>query len=500
MILRKIFTLIFLSIFICCEKIDDQEEKPNIILIVADDLGWSDMSYMGSKYYETPNIDKLSESGMTFFNGYASSANCAPSRATMLTGKYHTGHGIYTVRNSDRGNKKTRKVIPIKTETILDLNYFVIPEMLKSEGYVTGHFGKWHMGPKGFYPEQSGFDVNIAGNENGGPGKGGYFSPYLNPMLGDGPEGEYLTDRIGDEAIKFIDENQKNRFFAYVPFYSVHTPIQSKKEYQEKYSKKSGDEYHNRSDYAGMIQSLDENIGKIVDKIKELNLLESTLIIFTSDNGGIRSISNQFPLRAGKGSYYEGGIKVPLIFSWKGKIKEKSESYDRISNIDFFPTIKKIIGHENEKLNLDGLDINPILRGGEIKKRSLFFHFPVYLEPYNVYKDNGTDPLFRTRPGSVIIKDNWKLHYYFEDNKLELYNIVEDVSESIDLSKKNEGKTKELFDELKIWWEFNNAPIPSEKNPEYDQKFVDSLNFLIQKKEIRGRINKNEKIEDKNPF
>ena len=152
MILRKIFTLIFLSIFICCEKIDDQEEKPNIILIVADDLGWSDMSYMGSKYYETPNIDKLSESGMTFFNGYASSANCAPSRATMLTGKYHTDHGIYTVRNSDRGNKKTRKVIPIKTETILDLNYFVIPEMLKSEGYVTGHFGKWHMGPKGFYP------------------------------------------------------------------------------------------------------------------------------------------------------------------------------------------------------------------------------------------------------------------------------------------------------------------------------------------------------------
>jgi arylsulfatase A-like enzyme len=455
---------------------------------MADDLGWTDLSFMGSNYYQTPNIDKLAKSGMIFYNAYAAAANCTPSRASMLTGKYTTEHQIYTVGNSDRGNRKTRKLIPIKNNTILDLDFFLIPEMLKIQGYTNGHFGKWHMGPKGFYPEQSGFDVNIGGYEKGAPGKGGYFSPYNNPKLSDGPEGEYLTDRIGNEVLKFIDDNQNQPFFAYVPFYSVHTPIQSKKEYQQKYSNKNGDENHNRPDYAGMIQSLDENVGKILNKIQELNLSEKTLIIFTSDNGGIRSISNQFPLRAGKGSYYEGGIKVPLIFSWKGKIKDKSESFERVSNIDFFPTIKKIVGNKNENLKLEGLDLNPIFEGKKLDKRALFFHFPIYLQPYNVQKDNGTDPLFRTRPGSVIIKDDWKLHHYFEDNSLELYNIKEDISESDDLSKKNQEKTTELFNELNSWRKQRNAPIPNQINSYYDKNFVDSLLLLIKNKKIKGRI------------
>ncbi len=485
--MRKILILIIISLFISCQTIENKNENPNIVLIVADDLGWTDVSYMGSKYYETPNIDKLSRSGMTFYNGYASAANCAPSRATMLSGRYNTHHGIYTVGASERGSEKTRKIIPIKNKTILDLKYFLIPEMLKNEGYVTGHFGKWHLGSQGFFPEQSGFDVNIGGNESGGPG--GYFSPYINPNLEDGPIGEYLTDRIGNEVVSFINYNQNEKFFAYVPFYSVHSPIQSKKEYQEKYSNKDGDNNHNRPDYAGMIKSLDENIGKILDTIEELNLSEKTLIIFTSDNGGIRAISNQFPLRAGKGSYYEGGIKVPLIFSWKGKIKEESESYERVSNIDFFPTIKKIIGHENKNLHLDGLDLNPIFKGKTFENRTLFYHFPIYLQAYNVHLDNGTDPLFRTRPGSVIIKDNWKLHHYFEDGKIELYNIEEDISESTDLSKTNLEKTKELYHDLNKWREVNNAPIPLENNPNYNQKFVDSLNFLIINKNITGKVN-----------
>ena len=486
--MKKILTLIFLTTFIFCQTIDYKEEKPNIVLIMADDLGWTDLSFMGSNYYQTPNIDKLAKSGMIFYNAYAAAANCAPSRASMLTGKYTTEHQIYTVGNSDRGNRKTRKLIPIKNNTILDLDFFLIPEMLKIQGYTNGHFGKWHMGPKGFYPEQSGFDVNIGGYEKGAPGKGGYFSPYNNPKLSDGPEGEYLTDRIGDEVLKFIDDNQNQPFFAYVPFYSVHTPIQSKKEYQQKYSNKNGDENHNRPDYAGMIQSLDENVGKILNKIQELNLSEKTLIIFTSDNGGIRSISNQFPLRAGKGSYYEGGIKVPLIFSWKGKIKDKSESFERVSNIDFFLTIKKIVGNKNENLKLEGLDLNPIFEGKKLDKRALFFHFPIYLQPYNVQKDNGTDPLFRTRPGSVIIKDDWKLHHYFEDNSLELYNIKEDISESDDLSKKNQEKTTELFNELNSWRKQRNAPIPNQINSYYDKNFVDSLLLLIKNKKIKGRI------------
>ncbi len=465
-------------------------DKPNIILIVADDLGWTDMSYMGSKYYETPNIDKLSQSGITFFNGYSSSANCAPSRATMMSGKYHPSHGIYTVSPSARGLDITRKIIPIKNTENLDLKFFTIAEMLKSEGYINAHVGKWHLGEKGNYPMDQGFDVNIGGWESGGP-KGGYFSPYSNPNLENGPEGEYLTDRLTNEAINFIDNNKEERFFLHLAYYSVHTPIQSKREYSNYFKNKSSDENHNRPDYAGMIRSLDENIGKVLAKIEELNLSEETLIIFTSDNGGIRSISNQNPLRAGKGSYYEGGIRVPMIFSWKGKLETNKKSFERISNIDFYPTIKNIIGHKNKNLKLDGLDLNPIFRGKKLKERALFFHFPVYLEAYNVQKDDGKDPLFRTRPGSVIIKGDWKLHHYFEDNELELYNLSDDMSESKNLSKINKEITTRLYNDLDVWRTSNNAPIPSDKNPKYNQKFVDSLIVLIKEKKISGRINKN---------
>jgi len=484
----KKLIILLLFIYSCQNNIVDKE-KPNVVLIVADDLGWSDLSYMGSTYYETPNIDKLSKSGMTFYNGYASSANCAPSRASMLTGKYHPFHGIYSVKNSDRGNKKTRKIIPIKTKTKLELEYFILPEMLKSKGYSTGHFGKWHMGPKGYYPEQMGFDINIGGNEHGGPGS--YFSPYKYPNMSNGPKDEYLTDRIGDEVVKFIEKNKENNFFAYVPFFSVHTPIQSKSEYEKKYRNKESNEYHNREDYAGMIQSLDENIGKILEKIEKLNLSKNTLIIFTSDNGGIKAISNQYPLRAGKGSYYEGGIKVPMIFSWPEKIQAGSTSNERVSNIDFYPTIKKIIGY-NKTIDLDGEDLTPIFNSKALKKRELYFHFPIYLEPYNVHLDSGSDPLFRTRPGSVIIKDNWKLHHYYEDNNFELYNLENDISESKNLININKEKKAELLKDLNNWRSKNNAPIPNKLNPFYDQKYVDSLMILINKNKISGKVNKNE--------
>ena len=484
----KKLIILLLFIYSCQNNIVDKE-KPNVVLIVADDLGWSDLSYMGSTYYETPNIDKLSKSGMTFYNGYASSANCAPSRASMLTGKYHPFHGIYSVKNSDRGNKKTRKIIPIKTKTKLELEYFILPEMLKSKGYSTGHFGKWHMGPKGYYPEQMGFDINIGGNEHGGPGS--YFSPYKYPNMSNGPKDEYLKDRIGDEVVKFIEKNKENNFFAYVPFFSVHTPIQSKSEYEKKYRNKESNEYHNREDYAGMIQSLDENIGKILEKIDKLNLSKNTLIIFTSDNGGIKAISNQYPLRAGKGSYYEGGIKVPMIFSWPEKIQAGSTSNERVSNIDFYPTIKKIIGY-NKTIDLDGEDLTPIFNSKALKKRELYFHFPIYLEPYNVHLDSGSDPLFRTRPGSVIIKDNWKLHHYYEDNNFELYNLENDISESKNLININKEKKAELLKDLNNWRSKNNAPIPNKLNPFYDQKYVDSLMILINKNKISGKVNKNE--------
>ena len=489
--MKKLLFLFFLTLILSCQYSRNNISKPNVILINVDDLGWSDLSFMGSNYYETPNIDKLAENGMIFYNAYAAAANCAPSRASMLSGKYTTEHEIYTVGNSERGNKKTRKLIPIKNNEILDLDFFLISEMFKNEGYTNGIFGKWHLGPEGFYPEQSGFDSNIGGCKKGGPGKGGYFSPYENPKIEDGPDGEYLTDRIGDETVKFIENNQNSLFFVYVPFYSVHTPIQSKEQYRKKYLNKTPGKYHNRPDYAAMIQSLDENVGKILKKIDELNLSEKTLIIFTSDNGGIRDISDQFPLRAGKGSYYEGGIKVPLIFSWKNKIKPKSKSFERVINIDFFPTLKSILGYKNDNLELDGVDLNPIFQEEKIEERALYFHFPIYLEAYNVQKDNGYDPIFRTRPGSVIIKDNWKLHHYFEDNILELYNLEDDVSELKDLSQENKEIALELFNELKKWRERRKAPIPNKINSDYNKKFVDSLLLLIKNKKISGRILKN---------
>ena len=332
-IVNRITSLIVFFTLFSCLKTGDKIKQPNIILIVADDLGWTDASFMGSNFYETPNIDKLSKSGMTFYNGYASSANCAPSRATMLSGKYQTKHGIYTVGTSERGNKKTRKIIPIKNKTILDLDFFIIPEMLKTKGYINGHFGKWHMGPNGFYPEQRGFDLNIGGNEKGGPGKGGYFSPYLNPTLSDGPNNEYLTDRLGNEVVNFIESNKKNSFFAYVPFYSVHTPIQSKKSYQNKYSKKVGDDKHNRADYAGMIQSLDEN-----------GLRENTIIVFTSDNG---LAVGQHGLM-GKQNLYEHSIKVPLIIQGPG-IPEGMKDNQLVYTTDLFPTICDLTGKKKPK-------------------------------------------------------------------------------------------------------------------------------------------------------
>ena len=487
--LSKIKILILIIVCFSCNKTINNK-NPNIVLIVADDLGWTDLSFMGSNYYQTPNIDRLAKRGITFYNAYASATNCSPSRASMLSGKYTPEHGIFTVGESERGNKKTRKLIPIENKEEIGKDFFLIPEMLKTLGYTNGHFGKWHLGKEGNYPEQNGFDVNFGGCENGGPGKGGYTSPYNNPKIKDGPVGEYLTDRIGNEVVNFIDENQSKTFFAYVPFYSVHTPIEPKLEYEKKYRKIKGNQYHNRADFAGMIQSLDENVGKILDKIQELNLIEKTLIIFTSDNGGIRSISNQFPLRAGKGSYYEGGIKVPLIFSWGKKIAANTKSYERVSNIDFFPTIKNIVGYK-KRIELEGVDLSPVFNDMKLPERSLFFHFPIYLEPYDVYKDNGTDPLFRTKPGSVIIKNDWKLHHYFENNSIELYNLIEDVSESKNLSEENKEKTNELYEELNKWRKRNNAPIPYKINPDYDPIFVDSLLNLIENKKIKKRISSN---------
>ena len=465
-ILFCLISILFLSS--CNNSSKTKSPKPNIIIINVDDLGWKDLGYMGSEFYHTPNIDELSKQGVVFMNAYAGASNCAPSRASLMSGLNTPKHGIYTVGNPERGDKRTRKLIPSKNIRFLNDSIITIPKLLKSKGFVTANFGKWHINKD---PLSHGFDFNIGGSNKGNPGKNGYFSPYKIDFIESNLNGEYLTDRIAKEAISFFKKNQKKSFFANISFYSVHTPIQGKKEWIDFYKLKEGENGQDNNAYGAMVSSVDENIGKIIQSLKELNLYESSLIFFTSDNGGIRAISNQYPLRAGKGSYYEGGIKVPLIIKWPNMSKKNTVSYSNVSQLDFFPTILDVIKNDLKPNNLDGTSLKNHLTNSTKINRDLFFHFPIYLEAYNKSEDQGRDPLFRTRPGSVIISNNWKLHHYFEDNEVELYDLKNDPSEAINLIKTDRDVAVKLFQKLKKWRKNNKVFIPSEPNPLYDYQF-----------------------------
>jgi len=403
-----------------------------------------------------------------FTNAYAGASNCAPSRACLISGLNTPRHGIYTVSPSDRGSSKTRQLIPIKNTSHLYDSIYTLPQMLKSAGYVTGSFGKWHVG---IDPAKQGIDVNVGGSGRGNPGNKGYFSPYNIDNITDGPKGEYLTDRLTNEAISFVEKHKDTAFFLYLPYYTVHTPIMGKESLIKKFEKKKGVNGQDRPDYAAMVASMDENVGRLLSTLKEKGLENNTIIIFTSDNGGIKAISHQDPLRAGKGSYYEGGIRVPLIIKWPNHIKPNSASEQHFSNLDFYPTLQSIVKPSKIASFLDGIDLNPVLKEQEIIERDLFFHFPVYLQAYKKGKDGGRDPLFRTRPGSVIISGHWKLHHFYEDDALELYNLSDDLSETNNIADKHPEKVKELYRKLEQWIIKTKAPIPSKRNPEYDAQF-----------------------------
>ena len=476
-ILFYLISILFLSS--CNNSSKTKSPRPNIIIINVDDLGWKDLGYMGSEFYHTPNIDELSKQGVVFMNAYSGASNCAPSRASLMSGLNTPKHGIYTVGNPERGDKITRKLIPSKNTRFLNDSINTIPKLLKSKGFVTANFGKWHINKD---PLSHGFDFNIGGSNKGNPGKNGYFSPYKIDFIESKQNGEYLTDRIAKEAISFFKKNQKKSFFANISFYSVHTPIQGKKEWIDFYKLKEGENGQDNNAYGAMVSSVDENIGKIIRSLKQLNLYESSLIFFTSDNGGIRAISNQYPLRAGKGSYYEGGIKVPLIIKWPNMSKKNTVSYSNVSQLDFFPTILDFIKNDLKPNNLDGISLKNHITSLTKIDRDLFFHFPIYLEAYNKSEDQGRDPLFRTRPGSVIISNNWKLHYYYEDNETELYNLDIDPSESNNLKESEKYITQKLLDKLKKWLESNRAYVSFKNNKHYDdvyeKKEIDKLKLF----------------------
>lgn len=471
----SIFSIIFLLIlsFSLITKAFPASDspRPNILLINIDDLGWKDLGFMGSSYYETPNIDRLAAQGMVFSNAYASASNCAPSRAALFSGQYAPRTGVYTVGNSDRGQSVHRRLIPTPNTKYLADEKLTIAEILQQHGYRTAHVGKWHISPN---PTTQGFDANIgglaAGNPSMGGDMGGYFAPYNNPTLTEGPEGEYLTDRLTSEAIAFFEAVGDQPFFMNFAPYIVHTPIQPKEELETKYRQKPGTEAHSHAGYAAMVETMDQNVGRLLEHLKQSGKLGNTFIVFTSDNGGLYNISKQWALRSGKGSYFEGGIRVPMIVAWSGQVEPGSTSEQPVSNIDFFPTLLEVAGIEQPKGKvLDGVSIVPVLKGGQLEQRPLFWHFPIYLQAYKWgERDPGiSDPYFRTRPGSVIRQGPWKLHEYFEDGRLELYNLETDIGEQRNLAETFPEKTEKLHNLLRRWRERVEAPVPQEPNSEY---------------------------------
>lgn len=445
-----------------CTVLLARAQAPNIVLIVADDLGWSDLSCTGSDFYETPNIDGLAAQGMRFTNAYAAAANCAPSRAALLSGLYAPRTGVYTVASAHRGKPAERALNCPENNTELDPRFVTIAEALREAGYVTGMFGKWHLGTGPTGPEAQGFEVNIAGGRAGAPKS--YFSPYGNPQIEDGPDGEHLTERIGREAAGFVRAHADEQFFLYVPFYAVHTPIQPPKDRLEHFKDKQPGTVHTHARYAALVAAMDAAVAQVLAAIDETDMTERTIVLFTSDNGGFGGTTSNAPLRGAKGMFYEGGIRVPLIVRWPGKIEGGALNDVPVTGVDFYPTLLEIAGVPNSgDAHLDGVSFAPALRGESFNpERAIFWHFPAYLESGGVVEGP-----WRTTPVSVIRQGQYKVLEYLEDGRVELYDLAEDLSETRDLGRELPDVRDRLLTRLHDWRESTSAAMPTGPNPEY---------------------------------
>lgn len=438
----------------CC----DDSAKPNIVLFYIDDLGWKDVGFNGSLYYETPNIDRLAKEGIIFTDAYANAPNCAPSRASLMTGQYTPRHKIYTVGSSARGREENRRIIPAPNTKTLALHYETLAEALAEVGYATGHFGKWHLGDTGFFPEDQGFDVNVGGYHSGSP-RGGHFSPYNNPRLTDGLDGEYLTDRLTSEAIRFIDQNEEKPFFLYLAHYAVHTPIQAKADLHAKYELKTPDGGQDNPAYAAMIESADHSVGRVLDRLDTLGLTGNTVVIFYSDNGGAVQATSNEPLRGYKGMLYEGGIRVPLAIKWPDEIVPGRVDDTPVTGIDLYPTLLEITGAEAPAHVMDGVSLRPLLTGtGGLTARNLYWHFPAYLEA-----PRGFPGPWRTTPAGAIRRGDYKLIEFFETGAMELYDLRNDPGEATNLAGRMPALVEELHGILRTWREEVGADMPTPK-------------------------------------
>lgn len=444
-------------------------DKPNILFIYLDDFGWKDTTYMGSDFYETPNIDRLAKSGIIFNNAYSCAANCAPARACLLSGQYTPRHEVYNVGTRARGNAKHRRLLHIPGTNTLDPKIRTWAHRLKDAGYKTATMGKWHLSDD---PIPYGFDVNIGGSHSGGP-PNGYYPPHGNaPGLKSAPEGEYITDRLTDEAIGFIRKNKDHPWALYLTHFAVHTPLNAKKELVAKYSEKPKGKLHDHVAMATMIQAVDDGVGAIVKTLEELDISDNTVIIFSSDNGGYGPATDMDPLKGYKGTYYEGGIRVPMFVSWPEKIKTGKTCEYPVIGVDIYPTLCSLAGISlaGDKQATDGVDLVPVLNGEteSIPERALHWFFPAYLQSYQGVIDEQRDPLFRSRPCSIIRRGQWKLHYYFEDKGVELYDLENDIGEKNNVAKSNPQVTSRLMNEMQQWHDKTGAPIPDQPNPQFD--------------------------------
>jgi arylsulfatase A-like enzyme len=439
----------------------EPQSKPNIIFIMADDLGYTDVACFGSKYYETPNLDRLASQGMKLTN-YHHCQNCAPTRAALMTGQYAPRTGCYTVGGIDRFDWRSRPLRPVDNVTDLPLDRDIIAKQLKTAGYATGMFGKWHLGNgREYHPGQRGFDEAIVS-------AGAHFDFSTDPRT-DYPKGQYLADFLTDRAVDFITRHQDGPFFLYLPHFGVHSPHQAKPELIEKFKSKPGVGGHNNPTYAAMIYSVDESVGRVMKTLDELNLAQKTLLIFTSDNGGVGGyvregvkqygdVTDNAPLRSGKGSLYEGGTREPFIVRWPGVTAPGSACNVPAIHVDIFPTLLEVAHAPTPRQVLDGESLVKLFRdpGGKLQRDAIFQHFPGYL---GAGKDS-----WRTKPVSLIQSGDWKLMEFLEDGRLELYNLRDDIGETKNLAKEMPDKAKELHARLLAWREEIKAPMPTKND------------------------------------
>ena len=427
--------------------------RPNIVFVLADDMGWTDLGCCGSQYYETPNIDRLAAQGMRFTDAYSACTVCSPSRASVMTGQYPARLHI---TDWIAGHKR-----PFAKLSVPDWTMQLSPEIpnvarvLKSAGYATASIGKWHLGPEACWPDRQGFDLNVGGCDKGQPPS--YFAPYKIPTLKEGPDGEFLSDRLTAEALTFIERNKDKPFFLYLPHYAVHTPIQSKPAVVEKYKAKQDKAApHHNPGYAALVESVDDSVGRLLDKLDALKLSDRTVIVFTSDNGGLLGCTSNAPLRAGKGSAYEGGVRVPLIVKWPGVTRPGSVSAAPVISADYFPTLLAMAGAAAPGTHaVDGASLVPLLKqSGPLTRDALYWHYPHY-------HPGGATPYGAVREG------DFRLVEFYEDGRVELYNLKDDIGETKDLAAAMPDKAAALRQKLEAWRTRVGAQMPS-PNPDHD--------------------------------